>query len=548
MSASRTPNSSSPRIAVLGCGGWGSNHLRVFTELGTLDAACDPDGARLRDVGERYPGVRTTPSAAEIFADARIDAVVIATPASTHGTLAMDALKAGKDVLVEKPLALSLQEAEELCETAERDGRVLAVGHVLEYHPATEKLEELVSSGSLGRIRYLYANRLNFGRIRTEENVLWSFAPHDVAMMQRLMKASPEDVHCHGGSYLSAEVADVTLTQLRFAGGVQAHIYVSWLHPFKEHRFVVVGDKRMAVFDDTAPWPEKLICYEHAVDWVEGHVPVARKASGEVVTLDEREPLVRQAEAFLEAVGTRVAPKADGRSGLAVLRVLRAAQRSLERGGTSEAPGVEDVYVHPTATVDPGASIGARTKVWHYVHVTAGASIGRDCVLGQNVFVAGSVRVGDRVRIQNNVSLYDGVEIEDGVFCGPSMVFTNVRNPRADVDRKDAFERTLIRTGASIGANATIVCGTTVGRHAFVGAGAVVTKNVPDHALVVGNPARLMGWACACGERLPSSLACGACGRTYERTGDSLSERLGEDRVSMEARDPGTLGSAGRSA
>ena len=524
MSASRVPGQDRPRIAVVGCGGWGSNHLRVFHELGALHAACDPDAARLRDVADRYPGVRVTASAAELFADDGIDAVVLATPAATHAALAMDALAAGKDALVEKPLALSLRDAEQLCEAAEHAGRVLAVGHVLEYHAATEALEELVTSGTLGRIRYMYANRLNFGRIRTEENVLWSFAPHDVAMMQRLMKASPEEVHCHGGSYLSAEVADVTLTQLRFGGGVQAHIYVSWLHPFKEHRFVVVGERRMAVFDDTAPWPEKLICYEHAVDWVGGQVPVARKASGEVVPLAEQEPLVRQAEAFMEAIVSRVLPKADGRSGLAVLRVLRAAQRSLERGGTSEAPGVEDVYVHPTATVDPGAAIDAGTKVWHYVHVTAGARIGRDCVLGQNVYVAGNVRIGDRVRIQNNVSVYDGVELEDGVFCGPSVVFTNIRHPRSEVDRKDAYEETLIRKGASIGANATIVCGSTIGRHAFVGAGAVVTKDVPDHALVVGNPARVVGWACACGERLPANLHCEACGRTYEERGDELME------------------------
>lgn len=513
-----------PRLAVVGCGGWGSNHLRVLHELGVLEVVCDSDAARLRAASERFPDIRATPSAADVFADDAVAGVVLATPASTHGALTLEALKAGKDVLVEKPLAMSLREAEEACDTAERESRILAVGHVLEYHPATEKLEELVASGTLGRIRYLYANRLNFGRIRTEENVLWSFAPHDVAMMERLMKTAPEVVHCHGSSYLSADVADVTLTQLRFPGGVQAHIYVSWLHPFKEHRFVVVGEKRMAVFDDTAPWPEKLICYEHAVDWVDGQVPVARKASGEITPLAQEEPLRRQAEAFLSSIATRVPPKADGRSGLAVLRVLRAAQRSLERGGSSESPGVEDVYVHPTATVDPGATIGAGTKVWHYVHVMPGASIGRECVLGQNVFVAGSVRIGDRVRIQNNVSVYEGVELEDGVFCGPSVVFTNVRNPRSEVDRKDVYEPTLLRQGATIGANATIVCGSTVGRYALVGAGAVVTKDVPDHALVVGNPARPAGWTCRCGERLTSSLTCPACGSAYEQYGEGLRE------------------------
>jgi UDP-2-acetamido-3-amino-2,3-dideoxy-glucuronate N-acetyltransferase len=498
--------------------------VRVFHELGALDTVCDVDAARLRNVAERYPTVRSSPSPTDVFADAGIDGVILATPVSTHGALAKDALRAGKDVLVEKPLAASLPEAEELCDTAERDGRILAVGHVLEYHPATERLEELVTSGTLGRIRYLYANRLNFGRIRTEENVLWSFAPHDVAMMQRLMHSSPELVSCHGGSYLSTEVADVTLTHLRFDGDVQAHIYVSWLHPFKEHRFVVVGEQRMAVFDDTAPWPEKLICYEHAVDWVEGQVPVARKASGEVVALEETEPLLRQAEAFLAAIASRVPPKADGRSGLAVLRVLSAAQRSIERGGTSESPGVEDVYVHPTASIDAGATIGAGTKIWHHVHVMGETRIGRDCVLGQNVFVGRGVRIGDRVRIQNNVSVYEGVELCDGVFCGPSVVFTNVRNPRSEVDRKDAYERTLVREGASIGANATVVCGTTIGRSALVGAGAVVTRDVPDHALVVGNPARVTGWACACGERLPSSLTCTACGRSYVEQGEALRE------------------------
>jgi UDP-2-acetamido-3-amino-2,3-dideoxy-glucuronate N-acetyltransferase len=383
-------------------------------------------------------------------------------------------------------------------------------------------VRELVASGSLGRIRCLYANRLNFGRIRTEENVLWSFAPHDVAMMLRLMKVSPEVVHCHGGSYLNDVVADATLTHLCFDGGDEAHINLSWLHPFKEHRFVVVGDRQMAVFDDTAPWPEKLVCYEHSVDWIDGHVPVARKASGNVIELQEAEPLRRQAESFCEAIRTRVPPKADGRSGLAVLRILRAAQRSLERNGSAETPGVEDVYVHPTATVDPGASIGAGTKVWHYVHVMGTAHIGRDCVLGQNVFVAGDVRIGDRVRIQNNVSVYEGVELEDGVFCGPSAVFTNVRNPRSEVSRKDAYEKTLVGKGATIGANATIVCGTRIGRHAFVGAGAVVTKDVGDHALVVGNPARPAGWMCECGERLPSSLSCEACGRSYSESGNGL--------------------------
>ncbi|HJZ85252.1 MAG TPA: acyltransferase [Polyangia bacterium] len=176
-------------------------------------------------------------------------------------------------------------------------------------------------------------------------------------------------------------------------------------------------------------------------------------------------------------------------------------------------------FAHPTAAVDSGAQIGDGTRIWHFCHVSAGARIGRDCVLGQNVYV-GNVRVGDRVKIQNNVSVYDGVELEDGVFCGPSCVFTNVWNPRAEIGRKQEFRATRVRRGATIGANATILCGLTIGEYAMVGAGAVVTRDVPPYALVVGTPARPVGWMCACGGKLDQAFACPACGRRY-REGDA---------------------------
>lgn len=188
-------------------------------------------------------------------------------------------------------------------------------------------------------------------------------------------------------------------------------------------------------------------------------------------------------------------------------------------------------FVHESAYVDDGARVGARTKVWHFCHVLGGAEIGADCSLGQNVVVMSRVRVGDNVKIQNNVSVYEGVELEDDVFCGPSMVFTNVINPRSHVSRKHEYRRTLVRRGASIGANATVVCGATLGRYAFVGAGAVVTRDVPDYALVVGVPARHVGWVSACGERLDAPLAaldaelhvrCDACGAAYVLAGDRL--------------------------
>lgn len=184
------------------------------------------------------------------------------------------------------------------------------------------------------------------------------------------------------------------------------------------------------------------------------------------------------------------------------------------------------VEIHPSAIVDPGAQVGEGSRIWHWTHVCAGARIGERCVLGQNVYVANDVVIGSNVRIQNNVSVYDAVTLEDDVFCGPSMVFTNVNNPRSHVSRKSDYRRTLVRRGASIGANATIVCGHTVGEFAFVGAGAVVTADVPDHALMVGVPARRIGWMCQCGERLSAgtgTVACAKCSHLYRITADACS-------------------------
>lgn len=185
-------------------------------------------------------------------------------------------------------------------------------------------------------------------------------------------------------------------------------------------------------------------------------------------------------------------------------------------------------FSHESSYIDAGCEIGEGTKIWHFCHVMAGARIGRECTIGQNVVVAGDAIVGDRVRIQNNVSVYTGVILEDEVFCGPSMVFTNVINPRSHVSRKHEFQRTLVGRGATLGANCTIVCGHTIGRYAFIGAGAVITRDVPDYALVMGNPGRVSGWMCRCGVKLaagatpPSEAACAACGASYRGNGHKL--------------------------
>ena len=513
-------------VALVGCGGWGVNHVRVWRELGCLEVVCDSDARRLEAVQDRHPDLQTTPELAQVLDRPDVSALVIATPAPTHARLALRAMEAGKDVLVEKPMSLTVADGERLVEAAARHGRVLMVGHVLEYHPAVNKLRELAADGGFGRIRYLYSNRLNLGRIRTEENALWSFAPHDVAVMLRLLGAIPEETASHGGAFLTQQVADVTLTSLRFPSGVEGHIFVSWLHPFKEHRFVVVGEGRMAVFDDTLPWSDKLVLYPHSVDWVGGQVPVANKAEAEAVPLEEYEPLRAECEDFLGSIASRRPPLTDGESGLRVLRVLEAAQRSLAQGGqpvslATTMPEAPPYYVHPTATVDENVAIGAGTHVWHYSHIMSGAAIGGNCALGQNVFVGKDVRIGNGVRLQNNVSVYEGVELEDYVFCGPSCVFTNDVNPRAMYPKGGAYQPTKVRSGASIGANATIVCGVTIGRHAFIGAGAVVSGDIPDYALVYGVPARVRGWMCECGTKLAfqgPDATCDSCQREYVLT------------------------------
>ena len=434
------------------------------------------------------------------------------------------ALLSGKDVLVEKPLCLSVEEGRRLVALASETQRVLMVGHLLWYHPAVLRLKELIEQGELGRIQYIYSNRLSLGKIRREENILWSFAPHDISVILGLVGEMPDTVEAQGGNYLHDGIADVTVSLLSFPSGIKAHVFVSWLHPFKEQTLVVVGTRQMAVFDDVEE-ENKLLLYPHVITW-RNHLPIANKAEAKSIPIDPGEPLRAECLHFLECIRTRQPPRTDGQEGLRVLKVLQQCQEALgSRGPLGRNASVRPqpkYFVHESAFIDDDVEIGEGTTIWHVSHILKNSRIGQNCRIGQNVVIGPHVSIGNGVKIQNNVSVYEGVTLEDEVFCGPSMVFTNVFNPRSEIRRMDELRPTLIQKGASLGANCTIVCGVTIGQYAFVGTGAVVVKDVPDFALVVGNPGRITGWMCVCSNRINFAGEngpgiCQACQRAYQK-------------------------------
>ena len=512
----------SKKIVVVGAGYWGKNLIRNIAALECLYGICEQNEDVLSSFMDQYPGAAGKSDLNEFLADDKVDAIMLASPAEFHYTQARAALLAGKDVYVEKPLSLNIEDGQSLIRLAEAQSRILMVGHLLQYHPAVNKLQEMVSEGTLGKLQYIYSNRLNLGKVRREENILWSFAPHDISVILSLTGEMPEEVSCNGGNYLHHKIADVTVSNLSFASGIRSHIFVSWLHPYKEQRLIVVGDKGMAVFDDVEP-ENNLQLYRHSIEWRD-NLPLPNKAEAESIPYETGEPLRLECGHFIESITNKTSPKTDGKEGLNVLRVLEACQRALETGApvslaeqTAQTP---DYFVHPSSFIDEPCQIGKGSMIWHFSHIMKDSVLGERCKLGQNVLVSSHVKLGNNVKVQNNVSIYTGVECEDDVFLGPSMVFTNVINPRAAIERKTEYKRTLVKKGATIGANATIVCGVTIGEYAFIGAGAVVTRDVPPYALVYGNPAKQKGWMGQSGIRLEpageTTFQCPDTGEKYE--------------------------------
>lgn len=522
-------------IALIGAGHWGKNLARNFFELGVLHTICDNRQEQLDQFARDYQGVSLKKNTDDLLNDREITAVAIAAPAIMHYTLAKQALLSGKDVFVEKPLCLKCDEAEELVHLAQDREKILMVGHLLQYHPIVIHLQKMIADGQFGKLQYISSHRLSLGQIRTEENNLWSFSPHDISVILSLLGYQlPSTVRCVGQTYLTPNVVDTALMSLQFEHNVHAHIYTNWINPFKEQKLVVAGSSAMAVFDDTKPWDEKLMFYNHPIQWIEGTLPKAQKIHGENIVVAQKEPLREECEHFIQCCLKRTHPKTDGNEGIRVLRVLQAAQDSMDHNGEIRRPVVssQSYFAHPTSIIDKSADIGAGTKIWHFSHIMNNAVLGSHCNIGQNVVISPGAILGNNVKVQNNVSVYTGVICEDHVFLGPSMVFTNVNNPRSAINRRGEYLSTYVREGATIGANATIVCGNELGAYCFIGAGAVITKDVKPFALMVGNPAKQIGWMSRYGEKLelPVSIesdeelfaTCPSTGEIYVLRGNTL--------------------------
>lgn len=321
------------RVVVVGCGAWGRNHVRNYAQLGALAGVVDARAEVAREFAARH-GTRAL-SYEEALADPDVAGIVLAVPPSRNAALGIQALEAGKHLFVEKPMAMVVEDGEAMARLAEERGRHLMVGHILHYHPAFQALSQLVAQGRLGPLMSIVSTRLDFGRIRREEDVLWDLAPHDISIVQTLVGAEPEAVAASGGYHTHPAIADNAQLQLGFADGIRAEIRVSWLHPFKEQRLVVVGQNGMAVFDDREPWDGKLVVYPHRVVQADGG-PLADKGEPETIAVAAAEPLREQCRHFLDCIATGGRPRTDGREGLRVLRTLERASTDMRRTATSD--------------------------------------------------------------------------------------------------------------------------------------------------------------------------------------------------------------------
>jgi len=309
-----------PRIAVLGCGYWGSNHIRTLKGLGALHAVSDANPARAEGFASDHECLAIAPD--ELFTRDDVDAIVMALPPQFHAETAIRAVENGKDVLVEKPIALTVPDAERAVRAAEDNGRIFMVGHVLRFHPAFEKLKALIDNGELGEVRYIHSHRLGLGKFHTENDALWDLAPHDLSMILAITGTEPEEVRGEGAALLD-HLSDFAHLHMRFPNGLRSHLFSSRLNPYRERRLTVVGNKAMAVFDDVEPWERKLAVYRHAV-WMDSGQWAFTTNEPTYIEVAQGMPLTRELQHFIHCIETREPPRTSGEEAIRVLRILTA--------------------------------------------------------------------------------------------------------------------------------------------------------------------------------------------------------------------------------
>jgi UDP-2-acetamido-3-amino-2,3-dideoxy-glucuronate N-acetyltransferase len=488
------------KLGLIGAGYWGKNLVRDFYKLNVLKTVCDKDIDILEQHKLNYPNIIITTQWENILNDAEITSICISLPAELHYKFAKTALLKDKDVYIEKPITLNIDEVQELINIAKNNNKILMVGHLLNYHPVIIKIKEQLKNGLIGNIKHIISNRLNLGKFRTNENALWSLAPHDISIILSFLNNKlPDKIKCNGFSLITKDIHDTTNTILEYDNNIYVNINSSWLSPYKERKLTIIGDKGMIVFDDVK---HGFTVYKDYLGYKD-NIPITTNSTGVYYECDDKlSPLTIECKHFIDCCINRNNPLTDGEEGLRVLKVLTSCQNSLINNGQIIYPNKinntvidkqSPIYIHPTATIDDGASIGNGTKIYHYTHISSDCIIGQNCNIGQNVYIAPGVVLGNGCKVQNNVSIYKGVICEDYVFFGPSCVLTNDLNPRAQYSKNGNYIETYIEKCATIGANATIICGNRIGHHALIGAGAVVTKNIEPNQIVVGNPAKVIG-------------------------------------------------------
>ena len=539
------------RYALIGCGRIAINHIRacIHNRL-ELCGLCDLDIKKTEQLLEKtdYPHLETIHTYTdykELIWVERPDFVSIATESGCHAEIAFFCVEQGIHVIIEKPVALSMKDADRLVSAAERKHVKICACHQNRFNPAVQALRQAIDKGRFGKIshasihvrwnrtRDYYAQANWRGTWGNDGGALMNQCIHGIDLLRWLLGDEIEHVYGQTGQqfhhYLEAE--DVGMAVVRFKNGVIATIEgTTNVYPKNlEESLYIFGEKGTVKIGGTST--NNIDIWEFADQGIEDEEKRNLKEATSNVYGNGHAALFAD---MVDAIENDRSPYVDAKAGRNALELVLAIYKSQKTGMPVKFPMTDfasidmegmfsSFYVDSTASIDDHVSIGNGTSIWHYSHLQTGARIGEFCTIGQNVNIAPDVNVGNHVKIQNNVSVYSGVVLEDYVFCGPSCVFTNDLNPRSKYPKQHTeYQKTIVKEGATIGANATIVCGHTLGRYSFVGAGAVVLEDVPDHALVAGVPGRQIGWVCECGNRLEDTFVCSHCGKSYQKTENGL--------------------------